>query len=136
MPSQMWAPWRMSYITGVLGDDGTGGCFMCDGPTDPTKFRERLVLVAQPHAFVLLNRFPFTTSHLLVATRRHVGDLSALTDEEYDAVMRLVRESAARLKKTVKCEAMNVGFNLGRAAGAGHADHLHGHIVPRWTGGP
>jgi ATP adenylyltransferase len=121
----------MKYIT---GGDETAGCFMCHGPTEPAKFRERLVLVAQPHAFVCLNKYPFTTSHLLVVPRRHVGELTALSDEEYDALMRLLRESTVRLRKAVSCEAMNVGFNLGKAAGAGHADHLHGHIVPRWTG--
>ena len=131
MSSALWAPWRMKYITGEERGDG---CFMCEGPTDPTKMRERLVVVAQPHAFVCLNKYPFTTSHLLVAPRRHVADLEMLSDEEYDALMRLLRESTVRLRRAVNCEAMNVGFNLGKAAGAGHADHLHGHIVPRWTG--
>jgi len=121
----------MKYIS---GQDKPAGCFMCEGPTDKTKFRERLVLVAQPHAFVCLNKYPFTTSHLLVAPRRHIGDIADLSDEEYDALMRLVRDSVARLKKAVGCEAMNVGFNLGKAAGAGHAEHLHAHLVPRWNG--
>lgn len=121
----------MKYIT---GEDASAGCFMCEGPTEPAKFRERLVLVAQPHAFVCLNKYPFTTSHLLVVPRRHVSDFAMLQNEEYDALMLLVRESAARLRRAVSCEAMNVGFNLGKAAGAGHADHLHGHLVPRWNG--
>jgi ATP adenylyltransferase len=121
----------MKYIT---GEDKGGGCFMCEGPTEPAKFRERLVVIAQPHAFVCLNKYPFTTSHLLVAPRRHVGDLEMLSAEEYDALMHLVRESTVRLRRAVSCEAMNVGFNLGKAAGAGHAEHLHGHIVPRWNG--
>lgn len=131
MSTPLWAPWRMKYIS---GEEKGAGCFMCEGPSEPAKFRERLVVVAQPHAFVCLNRYPFTTSHLLVAPRRHVGDPADLSNEEYDALMRLVRESVARLRRAVGCEAMNVGFNLGKAAGAGHADHLHGHLVPRWTG--
>jgi ATP adenylyltransferase len=131
MSSQIWAPWRMKYVTGEHRD---AACFMCEGPTEPAKFRERLVLVVQPHAFVCLNKYPFTTSHLLVVPTRHVGELSALSNEEYDAFMRLLRESTVRLRQAVSCEGMNVGFNLGKAAGAGHADHLHGHIVPRWTG--
>lgn len=131
MSTPFWAPWRMKYIA---GEDKSAGCFMCEGPTEPAKFRERLVLVAQPHAFVCLNKYPFTTSHLLVAPRRHVADVTMLEDEEYDALMRLVRESVVRLRRAVSCEAMNVGFNLGKAAGAGHADHLHGHLVPRWNG--
>lgn len=121
----------MSYI---LGETKGAGCFLCDGPEDPARFRERLVLVAQPHAFVCLNKYPFTTSHLLVAPRRHVADPSELSLEEYDALMRLLRESIVRLRAAVSCEAMNVGFNLGKHAGAGVADHLHGHAVPRWPG--
>jgi ATP adenylyltransferase len=131
MSSQIWAPWRMKYMT---GDEKEPRCFMCAAAEDSAKFRERLVLVAQPHAVVLLNKFPYTTSHLLVAPRRHVGDLTDLADDEYDAFMRLVRESIVRLRRAVSCEAMNVGFNLGRAAGAGHAEHVHGHLVPRWPG--
>ncbi len=131
MPTPIWAPWRMKYIT---GEEKTPGCFFCDHPKDPSRYRENLVLVVQPHAFVCLNRYPFTTSHLLVAPRRHVADPSELEDAEYDALMRLLRESVARLRRAVSCEAMNVGFNLGKAAGAGVADHLHGHLVPRWNG--
>jgi len=121
----------MKYI---LGQDETPGCFLCEHHRDRAKFRENLVLVVQPHAFVCLNRYPFTTSHLLVAPRRHVGDPSELSLEEYDAVMHLLRESIGRLRQAVSCEAMNVGFNLGKYAGAGVADHLHGHLVPRWGG--
>jgi ATP adenylyltransferase len=131
MSTPLWAPWRMKYIQ---GEEKGARCFMCEGPEDPATFRERLVLVAQPHAFVCLNKYPFTTSHLLVVPRRHVADPTDLTDEEYDALMRLVRDSLVRLRRAVSCEAINVGFNLGKAAGAGHADHLHGHVVPRWNG--
>jgi len=121
----------MDYI---LGKDKPPGCFLCEHPKDPSRFREDLVLVAQEHAFVCLNRYPFTTSHLLVAPRRHVADPSDLEPHEYEALMTLLRESIVRLRKTVSCEGMNVGFNLGKVAGAGVADHLHGHLVPRWNG--
>lgn len=131
MTTPLWAPWRMKYIT---GEDKDAGCFFCDHAKDPTKFRERLVLVVQEHALVCLNKYPFTTSHLLVAPRRHVADPSDLGDVEYDALMHLLRASVARLSATVKCDGMNVGFNVGKAAGAGVADHLHGHLVPRWLG--
>jgi ATP adenylyltransferase len=121
----------MEYL---LGMGKTPGCFLCDHPKDEANFRKELVVVVQEHAFVCLNRYPFTTSHLLVSPRRHVGDPSALTDEEYMAVMTLLRESIVRLRRAVNCHAVNVGFNIGKAAGAGVADHLHGHIVPRWEG--
>jgi ATP adenylyltransferase len=127
----MWAPWRMDYIT---GQTKTGGCFFCEHAKDVSRFRENLVLLVQEHALVCLNRYPFTTSHLLVAPRRHVGDVGDLEPAEWDALTSLLRESIARLKRAVGCEGMNVGFNLGAVAGAGVADHLHGHLVPRWRG--
>lgn len=131
MSTPIWAPWRMEYIQ---GHGKAPGCFLCEHPKDEAHFRENFVLVAQEHAFVCLNRYPFTTSHLLVAPRRHVADPSELTDEEYAAVMDLLRASVVRLRGAVGCEGMNVGFNLGKVAGAGVADHLHGHLVPRWNG--
>jgi ATP adenylyltransferase len=121
----------MDYISGKTKSPG---CFLCEHTRDAASFRENLVLVVQPLAFVCLNRYPFTTSHLLVAPTRHVADPTLLSDEEYGAVMSLLRESVARLRRAVGCEAMNVGFNLGKAAGAGVDDHLHGHLVPRWSG--
>jgi ATP adenylyltransferase len=130
MTNALWAPWRMEYL---FGDKPTT-CFLCEGSKDPATFREHLVLVAQPHAYVLLNRFPFTTSHLLVAPRRHIGDLAELEPDEYTAVMSLLRESTIRLRQGVHCQGMNVGFNLGKTAGAGVPGHVHGHIVPRWDG--
>lgn len=121
----------MDYI---LGNTKKPGCFFCEYPNDVANYRQNLVLVVQEHAFVCLNRYPFTTSHLLVAPRRHVGDPSELEEHEYAALMSLLRDSVVRLKRAVSCEGMNVGFNLGKVAGAGVADHLHGHLVPRWNG--
>jgi ATP adenylyltransferase len=123
----------MPYI--LRSDDkADGGCFLCEIPTDAQNLRTNLVVLVQEHAFVCLNRFPFTPSHLLVAPRRHVADLSDLNEVEYAALMTLLRDSTIRLRKAVSPNAMNVGFNLGKHAGAGVADHLHGHIVPRWAG--
>jgi ATP adenylyltransferase len=121
----------MEYL---LGHNQKPGCFLCEHPKDEAAFRDNLVLLVQPHAFVCLNRYPFTTSHLLVAPRRHVAELSDLDAEEYGALMNLLRDTTVRLKRGVSCHAMNVGFNLGKAAGAGVAEHLHGHVVPRWAG--
>jgi ATP adenylyltransferase len=132
MPNALWAPWRMPYL--LRSEKEKGGCFFCEHPVDAATFRENLVVVVQEHAFVCLNRYPFTPSHLLVAPRRHVANLEDLDAEEYVALMTLLRESTVRLRRAVNCSAMNVGFNLGRDAGAGVADHLHAHIVPRWAG--
>jgi ATP adenylyltransferase len=133
MTTALWAPWRMEYL-----DPATKAraheCFLCAYPGDEAHFRENLVVVVQPHAFVCLNRYPFTTSHLLVSPRRHVAELTDLETDEYVALMALLRESTARLKRAVGCHGLNVGFNLGAAAGAGVPGHVHGHVVPRWSG--
>lgn len=107
---------------------------MCDHPVDAATFRENLVLLVQEHAFVCLNRYPFASCHLMVIPRRHVARPHDLEAQEYVALMELLRESIQRVERTVGCSGMNVGFNLGKAAGAGVADHLHGHIVARWEG--
>ena len=131
MATPIWAPWRMEYIEGAKG----GACIFCDfARRPPSELRENLVLLVQPHALVCLNRYPFASSHLLVTPRRHVADLSELSDDEYAALTQLLRASAARVRAATGAEGLNIGFNLGKAAGAGIADHLHAHIVPRWAG--
>jgi len=131
MKSPLWAPWRMEYIVGPKAD----ACVFCEMThVAEARFRELHVLVRQAHAVVCLNRYPFASGHLLVTPVRHVADLSELSGEEYTALMLLVRETAGRLRESVRASALNIGMNLGRAAGAGIADHLHAHIVPRWDG--
>jgi ATP adenylyltransferase len=121
----------MEYIVGTKPD----GCVFCEMThVDTSRFREILILLRQPHALVCLNRYPFASGHLLVTPRRHVADLSELPEAEYLALMLLLRETTARVRGRVNATAMNIGFNLGRAAGAGIAEHLHGHVVPRWDG--
>src|SRR3984885_423621 len=122
MKSPLWAPWRMEYIVGPKPD----ACVFCGMTRAGTgEFRELLILLRQPHAFVCLNRYPFASAHVLVTPRRHVADLAELPEEEYVALMHLLRETTARLRRSVNASAVNIGFNLGRAAGAGIADHLH-----------
>ena len=129
--SKLWAPWRMEYIQRAK----THECVFCTYLAHaPSQYRADLVLVVQPHAFVVLNRYPFAAAHLLVVPRRHVSALEELSDEEYAAHAMLVRDAVKALKAAVKPEGVNLGFNLGRAAGAGIADHLHAHVLPRWLG--
>jgi ATP adenylyltransferase len=131
MSERLWAPWRIEYI--LSSKDGP--CIFCNFASAPREsYRELLVLLTQPSALVCLNRYPFAVSHLLVAPRRHVADLGELPADEYGATMALVRDSAIRLKRATNADGLNVGLNLGAAAGAGIADHLHAHIVPRWSG--
>ena len=131
MSDRLWAPWRMEYVLGPKG----GTCVFCQLATaQRDRQRELLVLAMQPHALVCLNKYPFAPSHLLIASRRHVADVDGLTAEEYSAIMALVREVVVRLRGATRAEGLNVGLNLGKAAGAGIADHLHVHLVPRWVG--
>ena len=119
----------MAYIGGAKGKR----CIFCPRGrgADP---RAGLVLAHTPSAVVLLNRFPYANGHLMVAPRRHVGDLLALDDAAYADLMDVVRRSARILHQVFRPTGMNIGINLGRAAGAGIADHLHWHLVPRWDG--
>lgn len=82
----------------------------------------------------MLNRYPFTAGHLLIVPHRHVDTLEALDAETCNALFTLVREAAIRLRRAVRAEGLNIGFNLGAVAGAGIAEHLHAHVVPRWAG--
>lgn len=124
----LWAPWRMTYIAG----EKPTGCIFCLAAAT-TDLRPQLVLVQQP-AVVMLNKFPYASAHLLVAPRTHTADLGALSADEFHAVMDTLRDAAARLTQTFHPDGMNIGMNLGAAGGAGVADHLHWHIVPRWIG--
>ncbi len=113
----------MDYIMSPKG----GPCVFCAS-------EDELLLRREEHAFVCLNKFPFVAGHLLVVATRHVSDVAELGDAESDAFFRLVRSAVARLRKAASPEGVNVGINLGKAAGAGIAEHLHAHVVPRWNG--
>ena len=128
---RLWSPWRLSYVTGAAG--GSAACVFCDaanGLSDDS----RLVLIRSPLSFVILNRFPYNNGHLMVVTRRHVATLHATTREELSDVIQLTRHAEMALAEAYKPQGINVGINLGRPAGAGIIDHLHVHLVPRWTG--
>ena len=124
MAKPLWAPWRLEYIEQA---DDAAGCIFC-APD------EALVLHRGERAFALLNRFPYTSGHLMVAPVRHVGDFAALTEEEALEIHRLVAAGVAALAATYRPQGHNLGWNLGRVAGAGVVDHVHQHVVPRWAG--
>jgi ATP adenylyltransferase len=124
MPRPLWAPWRLEYIEHA---DESERCIFCEPEDD-------LVVHRGSTALVLLNRFPYTAGHLLVAPRRHVGSLGALTDAEALEIHRLAARSITALGAEYAPEGYNLGWNLGRVAGAGIVDHVHLHVVPRWAG--
>jgi len=128
----LWAPWRSGYINRTHA--GAMTCIFCFGRIGAATRRKRLVLFAGRLALVMLNRYPYSNGHLMVAPRRHVASLELLTREELIELAEFVARSVQRLRGAYRPAGLNVGLNLGRAAGAGIADHLHWHLVPRWEG--
>lgn len=140
----LWATWRSSYVQGgsdrtqAVAPPGDGRSLFerilaagADGSADD---RDLGVVLRGGHCFVLLNRFPYTSGHLMVLPNRAVAELEALSPEEHDELWSLVRDAVVALKAGFGCDAINVGINLGQAAGGSQSDHLHVHCVPRWTG--
>jgi ATP adenylyltransferase len=125
----LWAPWRMALISAKK----ERGCIFCDKPRHPDP-RESLVLAVTAGSVVMLNKFPYSNGHLMVAPRRHTADLDALGAAEHRDLAETLRRSVRIVREALHPEGMNVGMNLGDVAGAGVADHLHWHVVPRWKG--
>jgi ATP adenylyltransferase len=128
----LWAPWRSAYLTSSA--KGGARCIFCFGRIGAEARRRRLVLYAGRFALVMLNRYPYNNGHLLVAPRCHVASPELLTREELIEISEIVTRSVQRLRTAYRPAGLNVGMNLGRAAGAGIADHMHWHLVPRWEG--
>ena len=138
----LWATWRSIYVRGV----GDSRSEVPDGePDNGLSLFERILASGYPDnetgiirresdCFVLLNRFPYTSGHLMVLPNRAVPNLEDLTQSEHDQLWSLVRDSVVALKDALKCQGVNVGVNLGAVAGGSQADHLHVHAVPRWQG--
>lgn len=125
---RLWAPWRMAYI----GQGEVDGCIFCDKPA--LDDRDAMIIYRSELSFIMLNAYPYNNGHLLVSPFKHTADLSSLSHEERLDLMNLVDIGINGLKQTCCPDGFNVGINLGRVAGAGVADHLHFHIVPRWNG--
>jgi ATP adenylyltransferase len=126
---QLWAPWRLEYIQTA---DEQPGCVFCR--VAELADEEGLVVHRDDVGFVVLNRFPYASGHLMVAPLRHVGALGDLTDDEALEIHRLVSTALRVLDETMAPQGFNLGWNLGRIAGAGVVDHVHEHVVPRWGG--
>ena len=127
----LWAPWRINYVQGL---DKPGDCFICRNRDNPRDDDKNLVLWRSGNSIVILNRYPYNNGHLLIAPVRHIGELDQATDEELLDMTKLIRESQKALSLAIKPHGFNVGMNFGRCAGAGLPEHLHVHVVPRWSG--
>ena len=130
---QLWAPWRMTYI-GEVDKEKAEGCFFCNAWRAVGAEREHLVVARGEACLIMLNRYPYTNAHLMVAPVRHVGTMEEVTDEEGAELWRLATLSKRALSNAFSPQGFNIGINQGRVAGAGILDHLHVHIVPRWNG--
>jgi ATP adenylyltransferase len=127
----IWAPWRMEYIVGPKPQ----GCIFCQFPAAPeSEDRANLVVHRSAHSFTCLNRFPYTSGHVMVIPRAHLSDVAALPREAWIDLQDELRRAVAAVQASYRPEGMNLGMNLGKAAGAGIEPHLHWHVVPRWVG--
>ncbi len=125
----LWSPWRLAYVS-AAGE--AQGCVFCDAQHD--QGADGLVVHRGRTAFVILNLFPYNSGHLMVVPNRHIAALASASPEELDELIGLTRLAEQALTDVYRPQGLNVGMNLGRAAGAGIVDHLHVHIVPRWNG--
>jgi ATP adenylyltransferase len=127
---RLWSPWRLAYVTGT--DKPDTGCIFCSALERAEA--EPLVLYIGDTCFVILNLYPYNNGHLMVVPKRHIGTLVAASTAELAEMMLLTQRAELVLTEAYAPHGMNVGINLGRAAGAGVLDHLHIHVVPRWNG--
>jgi ATP adenylyltransferase len=130
---RLWSPWRSEYIASA-GDADSTVCVFCGirdaSGNDETNF----VLHRASHNFVVLNRYPYTSGHLLIVPYEHIAELDTAAKATTDELMDLTKQSQTALRDVYRPDGFNVGMNLGRSAGAGVADHIHIHILPRWSG--
>ena len=127
---RIWAPWRMQYI---LQSHKSGECILCDKPAEKND-SENYILFRGRYNFIILNAFPYTPGHLMVAPYRHVGNITEADAKEVKELFELIQLCVELLTQTIKPDGFNIGMNLGKVAGAGLEGHIHMHIVPRWNG--
>ena len=131
---RIWAPWRLEYVKDA-SKDNEDECIFCAKLGDGEEHdEENLIVHRAERCFVILNKYPYTNGHLMVAPYDHVGSLPALDDETVAEMMSLSKQAMRILEATYSPHGYNVGFNQGRVAGAGVEHHIHMHVVPRWGG--
>jgi ATP adenylyltransferase len=129
---RIWAPWRLDYVKDA-SKDSEDECIFCGKPAEDDD-EANLIVHRGERCFVILNKFPYTNGHLMVAPYEHIGSLPEIDPDTVAEMMSLAQESMAVLERTYSPHGYNVGFNQGRVAGAGVEHHIHMHVVPRWGG--
>jgi ATP adenylyltransferase len=127
----LWSPWRLDYVTGK-SPKGASGCIFCDAIAGG--HQSDLVVFRGPTCFVILNLYPYNNGHLMVVPNRHLATLASATPEERGELIELTTRAEIALTEAYAPHGLNMGINLGKAAGAGVLDHVHLHVVPRWNG--
>ncbi|KAA3611292.1 MAG: HIT domain-containing protein [Calditrichaeota bacterium] len=125
----MWAPWRMEYVSTTTK---TKGCVFCNVVKDDDKTNH--IVYRGKYCYVILNKFPYNNGHIMIVPFRHTNDLLELTDKEQAECNLLINKSILVLRKIFNPQAINMGMNMGKAAGAGIEEHIHYHLLPRWDG--
>jgi ATP adenylyltransferase len=128
----LWSPWRYAYITS--DEPPAGSCIFCDKPKETGEAADsrNFIVHRGRHCFVILNAFPYTSGHVMVVPYQHADELQELSETAATEMMALTQRMEAVLRRLYKPEGINVGMNIGKAAGAGIAGHIHMHILPRW----
>ena len=135
--TELWSPWRADYVASDKSSTGTSdmakeSCFLCESHSLPADSNS-LVIHKGTHNFIILNKYPYSTGHLLVVPYSHEGNLLNLSRESREESTLLIDSSVDTLVEEYRPDGFNIGMNLGRAAGAGVPDHIHIHVVPRWN---
>ena len=130
---RMWSPWRSKYLASGV-DSQADSCVFCHIAADPEQDETNFVLHRAEHAFVVLNLYPYITGHLMIVPYLHTSEFDSLAKEISDEMMDLTKRAQTALREVYSPSGFNMGMNLGAAAGAGIADHLHIHMLPRWSG--
>jgi ATP adenylyltransferase len=138
---RLWTPWRYQYISGEKAENSgdnsssSNSCIFCTLPReDPSQDESNFIIHRARHNFIVLNLYPYTSGHLLVIPYEHSSELDAISKEATDELMDLAKRTQTVLRAAYRPDGFNLGMNLGRAAGAGVAGHVHLHVMPRWTG--
>ncbi len=127
--TNLWAPWRLAYIKG----EKEPGCIFCTRLARSTDEKD-FILCRGERSFVILNAFPYTNGHLMIVPFDHISEVEALADATLAEMDQLLKQSITALKKAFAPQGFNIGWNIGRCAGAGVEEHVHEHVVPRWNG--
>ncbi len=125
----LYAPWRREYVTGKKS-----GCVFCDIAKDRSNDEKNFVLYRDKYCFVVMNKYPYTAGHIMVIPLQHIDNIENLNEECWLHISLIVKKCVTMLKKEFNADGVNLGMNIGKGAGAGIAEHVHYHIMPRWIG--